>query len=217
MLIVVLLFGGCANQNNDKIITKGFPLKSYIELDSLNVPLNSNIQYFPFNEFIIYDKNSIGNYKDDTLMCKLYSQALYKHKEPILSYKYIGKDMYRFFLGHERFIRIVNDIDSLTVIIKGVNYSNNSKPLVYKSECFRIQHAYWDTLSRLSEKALLWNSPDDLTLKDVTVSEYFLEGHRKTGYGFLGPSRISEKLNYDELMKVRELFYKIELLKPSKK
>lgn len=217
-IYIILIFCsiiGCNSKNNDA--KSFFPMANIIKLDSLNRPINKQDLYFPIYEFEVSNANITNNTNDDTVFCRLYSQSLYALEEPILSSKYLGKDMYRFFLGHEKIIRVIKEEDKMVVIIKNLDPTKNvAETNSLLTECFSLSKTYWDTLAQLANKTLIWNLPDNMSTKEVSDSPYYLEGHREAGYSFLGPSRISEKLNYAALIKIREFFYKIEQFKPKK-
>jgi hypothetical protein len=197
MLLASMLIG--CSDINEEIKIKNFPMRHITSFDSLDRPTDSTMFYFPVAMRSFWHDSS-GRQNTDTISTKYDSKVLYDMKEPILSSKYLGKEMFRYCdVSWPRIIRLINEGDSVKVIVKigrplGIYYG----AIVADTKMFKIDKKYWDTLTTLSNNAKMWNPPKLKKGEGYPLTDVFYEGHSTKGYAHLGISFINEKNSIQE-------------------
>lgn len=213
LLFLAIIVISCSEKDDKKNINGNYPFQ--INLDSINRPTDTTSLYFPYDAFQKPTAKADRKYLD-SMQTKIYSHYLYKIEEPILSAKFLGKRMYRFFSGDRdvKSIRLTRNEDSVEVVIKylKINFDfspNTSKPVIPIT--FRINLASWDSLTNLAKKTSLWKSKK-IEYDDYDIN-FIIEGHSEYGYSILGPGMVSEKTNLRTVVEMKKYFEKIERLK----
>jgi hypothetical protein len=217
--LLILTLNGCKTDKKSYNTPNAFPMSHLTALDSINRPNDSTALYFPVSVNVAF-KDSSQKHNYDTLYTKTASGYLYYLKEPILSSKYLGNDMYRVIYGFTfppKTIRIIKEESKVHVIIKyGISTGIDLPCELNETAEYDMSLSCWDTLTVLAKKAMMWNPPKYRPQKATYAYEYFFEGHKEEGYTHLGLSNIEKDINLKEAKRLLKYFLEIEAKNPNK-
>ncbi len=192
LLVIVILFIPLTrcNQSSHNYIDNS------IEVDALNIPIDSTQAYFPREMFpevkIRYIENSDSTYtlkkdiiKDSYEDYKIewYSEFLYEIREPLLFNRKIEKEIYRFSwlpsFNNSMIFRIEAQNKKYILYWKTLDFKVQDK---VHEDSKTISETEWLNLKKLLKAADYWNIELGGNERGVDGSEWILEGVTTTKY-----------------------------------
>ena len=177
-----ILVQSCQSQENTRKIDKY--IDNSIKVDSLNIPINSNQVYFPFEIFT--DTAIYAGY--DTFRVDWYSSHLHAMREPLLFNKKPDKEIYRFLwlrtFHNPVSIRIEKQNDKYTLTWKLCDGAGGYEPgQMTINETKTIDKETWDKFYSYLEAADFWNlNTIEVDILGTDGSQWILEGVNNERY-----------------------------------
>jgi hypothetical protein len=161
---------------------------SSLKLDSNNIPLDKEQNYFPLHFFPSMDfKTNQVKIEKDTFLVKWYSKHLYAMKEPILYNRKFDKEIYRFTwlrtFHNPISIRIEKEGENYKLIWKLCNGAGGYEPgdLIVDKEKL-IDKITWDEFKTKISNADFWNLDIGRQTLGLDGAEWILEGVTSNNY-----------------------------------
>jgi hypothetical protein len=169
------------NKDEDKSISRF--IDSFIQVDSSNIPIDSNQGYFPLEVFT--DKDIYIGY--DTFHVRWYSEHLWSMNEPLLFNKISDTESYRFLwlrtFHNPVSIRIERQENNYYLTWKLSNGAGGYRPgKLVINETKKIDKETWDKFYALIDSTDFWNLKTVEYNFGTDGSQWILEGSDSSRY-----------------------------------
>ena len=209
LVLFIITIASCKNRNNESESNR-------IEvIDSVNIPHDSTILYFPKQEFVINDDKRSKLMGE--MMNKWYSSMLFTLHEPILYNAIESTQIYRFTwlrtFHNPMAIRIANLNGKIKLTLKVSSGSGGYKhSILVQDTSFEIKSEDWVQLLAFVKKANFWTMNSLSMNSGKDGAQWILEGKYHNKYKCVSRFSPNDK-NDEEFKKCCEKLISLSKLK----